>query len=91
MRDWNTGKVVLTKVIRRKGFVLGKSTVLSVRHVAEMANGDIRVVSERYDGTISSVHMRWATYEKCVKDLRHFEREFITGELRSWTRSKVSA
>ncbi|MER6086514.1 hypothetical protein [Streptomyces bluensis] len=84
MKDWETGKVVLEKVVRRKGFVLGKSSHLRKQYVAEMANGDIRTISVRnpalYDVRVSS-HKLACSFETVVGLVRVMEAKFITAEL----------
>lgn len=81
VKDWDSGKLITRKVVRRKGFVLGKSSVLSVRYVAEMDNGDIRTISERRDGDIVSSHQRYGTFDSVVSGMREFERNYLTAEL----------
>ncbi|MCZ4097297.1 MULTISPECIES: hypothetical protein [unclassified Streptomyces] len=85
MIDWDTGVVILAKVIRRKEFVLGKSTVLVSRAVVLLDTGEVRTSSVRRDGRHVSTPFKWS-FENTVASLREFEREFITEELSEWRR-----
>jgi hypothetical protein len=84
MQDWETGRVILSKVVRRKRFVLGKSSHLREQHVAQMDNGDVRVISVRnpelYDRTVTSQRLS-SSYETAVGLVRVMEAPYITAEL----------
>ncbi|MFE9442469.1 hypothetical protein ACFYO2_26485 [Streptomyces sp. NPDC006602] len=84
MQDWETGKFVMTKVVRRTAFILGKSSHLREQHVAQMANGDVRVISVRnpelYDRTVTSQRL-CSSYETAVGLVRVVEASYITQEL----------
>ncbi|MGW0580092.1 hypothetical protein ACWD25_29940 [Streptomyces sp. NPDC002920] len=84
MQDWETGKVILSKVVRRKGFVLGKSRHVCEQHIAQMDNGEVRTVTYRnpelYDRTVTS-HRLYSTFEGALDLVRVMEAQFITEEL----------
>ncbi|MFE7313834.1 hypothetical protein ACFU7T_12105 [Streptomyces sp. NPDC057555] len=84
MRNWETGKVILAKVIRQKTFILGLSTVLEWRAIALFDTGEVAVLSKRRNGSCV-VERLWADqFELPVERLRFFERRYTTEELPEW-------
>ncbi|MEU9404797.1 hypothetical protein AB0E08_03690 [Streptomyces sp. NPDC048281] len=84
MQDWETGKVILSKVVRRKAFVLGKSTHLREHHIVVMDNGEVRSITfrnpELYDRAVTSNRI-WGRFESAIELVRVMEAKFITEEL----------
>ena len=92
MIDLNTDKVILAKPIRRKTFILGKSTALLCKHIAAMDDGTVRVVTERCPEHFAGVSplfvcIVWRrsndadSFEEACQSVREFEARFITEEL----------
>ncbi|MFD9569753.1 hypothetical protein ACFWBI_07900 [Streptomyces sp. NPDC059982] len=85
MIDWETDVVILAKVVRKTDVILGKSTVLVKRAVAEFDNGEIRSIAYRRDGKVTS-NLFKMTYEQLLEGLLHFEREYMTAVQPEWHR-----
>ncbi|WP_328377070.1 hypothetical protein OHB13_12010 [Streptomyces sp. NBC_00440] len=92
MLDLDTNKLILSKPVRRKTFVLGKSVALLSTTVAVMDDGAIRVMTERrpeyWDGLAPlSVCFKVRpssdgdNFAQTVQRVREFEACFITAEL----------
>lgn len=92
MKDLNTDKVILAKVVRRHTFVLGKSVALACVSVAVMDDGATRVITERRPEhflptaprVVSFVSRRTVgdfDFRQCVQRTREWERQFITREI----------
>lgn len=89
MIDLETSKVILSKPVRRKTFVLGRSTVLLTKEVAVMDDGAVRIVSVREPNywfgrpqyVCSKLSASSWDFEKTVQKVREFEADYITTEL----------
>ncbi|MGJ3559668.1 hypothetical protein ACR6C2_16995 [Streptomyces sp. INA 01156] len=94
MIDLNTDKVILSKPVRRKTFILGKSVALTRKTVAVMDDGTIRVITDRrpefwdYKPTaplVVSFGVRRASddenFRQTINRVREMERDYITAEL----------
>jgi hypothetical protein len=89
--DLDTHKVILSKPVRHKAFVLGKSVALECTTAAVMDDGTLRVITERKADywenrplMISFVPGQWKGREgfpELVKWLRYMEADYITAEL----------
>ncbi|MFJ3634615.1 hypothetical protein [Streptomyces sp. NPDC090112] len=89
MQDLSTYKVILRKVVRRKGFVLGKSIALNRVDVALMDDGSIRVIFDRRADyfrkgvplNTSSLLRGESEMGRAIKWMRTQEADYITEEL----------
>ncbi|WP_327719895.1 hypothetical protein OG381_34475 [Streptomyces sp. NBC_00490] len=92
MKDLNTDKVILAKVVRRHTFVLGASVALERMHVAVMDDGTTRVITERRPEhflpdaprVVTFVSRRVADEEdfrQCVQRIREMEAAYTTQEV----------
>ncbi|MFE9660298.1 hypothetical protein [Streptomyces sp. NPDC005955] len=91
MIDINSGEIIMTKVIRRKVFILGKSEALLRADAVEMSDGTLRVVNFRrpefwdYNRrtvlVVSYQYRRRETFAELVETLRRLELRWITAEL----------
>jgi hypothetical protein len=91
MIDTETGQIVLSKPVRCKTFILGKSVAVERTTAAVMDDGTLRVIAERKPAywqnrplTVSWVPSQWKGREgfrELVKWLRYMEGDYITAEL----------
>ncbi|MFD7552959.1 hypothetical protein ACFV9E_00215 [Streptomyces sp. NPDC059835] len=89
MQDLSTYKVILNKVVRRKGFILGKSIALARVDVALMDDGSMRVIFDRRSDyfregvplRVSSILRGESEMPRAIKWMRAKEADYITAEL----------
>lgn len=92
MKDLNTDKVILSKVVRRHTFTLGKSIALAHVHVAAMDDGTVRVITERRPEHFLPDAPRVVTFvsrhaaddlnfQQCVQRIREMEGPYTTREV----------
>lgn len=91
MIDLSTDRVILSKPVRCKTFILGKSVALLRTTAAVMDDGTLRVIAERKPDrypsgplTVSWKPAFWITKEsfpELVEWLRNMEADYITAEL----------
>ncbi|MFI9202654.1 hypothetical protein [Streptomyces sp. NPDC053048] len=87
MKDWDTDKVILSKIVRRKTFVLGRDAVLVSKSVALMDDGRVMVISVRrkehvFRGVgVAATYLRATSYPDAVDRVRAYECAYITAEL----------
>ncbi|MFD8886406.1 hypothetical protein ACFV0H_28380 [Streptomyces erythrochromogenes] len=89
MQDSSTYKVILNKVVRRKGFILGKSIALNRVDVALMDDGTLRVIFDRRSDyfregvplNTCSILRGESEMSRAVKWMRTMEADYITAEL----------
>ncbi|MGW5773142.1 hypothetical protein ACWEVY_28820 [Streptomyces longwoodensis] len=91
MIDMGTEKVVLSKPVRRKTFVLGRSVALEATTAAVMEDGTLRIITKRRAAFFENrpLHITWQPgqwrgsegFGELVQWLRDMERDYITEEL----------
>lgn len=91
MIDTETFKVILSKPVRHKTFILGKSVALERTTAAVMDDGTLRVITERKAAywenrplMVSWVPSQWKGREgfrELAKWLQYMEADYITAEL----------